>query len=82
MTQIRPDVRVLVIMGSERLDHYLLEAHLKSGFATLQDLCRETFRAHANASWKQFYSLGHAPYPGNLELFAAVNEFLGIKTPW
>jgi dienelactone hydrolase len=81
-TQIRPDVRVLVIMGSERLDHYLLEAHLGSGYATLQDLCSETFREHKNASWKQFHSLGHAPYPGNLELFAAVNEFFAIKTPW
>jgi hypothetical protein len=82
VTQIRKDVRVLVVMGSERFDYYLLEAHLESGFATLADLCRETFRAHPKASWKQFYNLGHAPYPGNLELFAAVNEFLHIKTPW
>ena len=82
MTQIQKDVRVLVVMGSERFDHYLLEAHLESGFATLADLCRETFRAHPNARWKQFYSLGHAPYPGNPELFAAVNEFFEIKIPW
>jgi len=82
VTQIRKDVRVLVVMGSERFDHYLLEAHLESGFATLADLCRETFRAHLNARWKQFFSLGHAPYPGNPELFAAVNEFFEIKIPW
>jgi hypothetical protein len=81
-TYIRPDVRVLVIMGSERFDYYLLEAHLESGYATLFDLCSDTFRAHTRASWKQFLSLGHAPYPGNLELFSAVNEFFGIKTPW
>ena len=28
-TRIRPDVPLLVLMGSERLDHYLLEAHLE-----------------------------------------------------
>ena len=81
-TRIRPDVPVLVLMGSERLDHYLLEAHLASGYATLHDLCADVFRSHPNASWKQFYTLGHGPYPGHLELFRAVNEFLGIKTPW
>jgi hypothetical protein len=82
ITQIRTDVRVLVVMGSERLDHYLLEAHLRSGHATLQELCAETFKAHPRATWKQFYSLGHAPLAGHLELFAAINDFLGIKTPW
>jgi hypothetical protein len=69
-------------MGSERLDHYLLEAHLASGYATLQDLCAEVFAGHPYARWKQFYSLGHAPLAGHLELFAAINEFLGIKSAW
>ena len=81
-TFIHSDVPILVIMGSERFDYYLLEAHLASGYATLNDLCADTFQAHTRASWKQILSLGHAPYPGNLELFSAVNEFFGIEPPW
>lgn len=80
-SSVRPDVPLLVLMGSDSKDHYIRGVAKGTGHASVASLCERVLR-NKIGRWVQLERMGHMIPIWDPEVSSLVNAFLGIKTPY
>ena len=77
-TSVRRDVRLLVLIGSTRYDHYIRGSLRHTGLKSMSSLCKRAINS-SNWRWRSFSHLGHAIPMWDPAVLEVVNAFLGIS---